>query len=349
MKKNLCLFLSILLLSALMAPAVTLAGETKTFVDSTGRSVALPARIQRIAPSGPLAQMVLMSLVPERFVGLAGPIDKQDEQYLGQITRLPVIGQLYGTRGELNLEELARLDPQVIIDVGEPKLSIKEDMDALQAQLGIPCVHISMNLKDAGQAYRQLGLLLDTQEKAEELAAYCDSAYQRAERIAGLVADKKVRMLYCLGDAGLNVIASGSYHAEMIDLVADNAAVIENPTSKGTGNEVDMEQLYLWNPDFIVFAPGSVYLKVAYDPLWQSLNAIGKGRYVEAPYGPYNWMGFPASVQRYLGMIWLQNLLYPQAADYDLKEEITVYYKLFYGCDLTQAQYDALMEHALIP
>ena len=108
-----------------------------------------------------------------------------------------------------------------------------------------------------------------------------------------------------------------------------------------------MEQLYLWDPDFIVFAPGSVYSKVGDDPLWQELTAIREGRYAQAPQGPYNWMGFPASIQRLLGMIWLQKILYPDVVTYDLQAEINRYYELFYGQPLTGEQYDTLMAGAL--
>lgn len=346
MKKTLCLLLSLLILFAAV-PLQTLASDTFVFTDSVGRTVELPRDISRFAPSGPLAQMVLLALAPERFVGLSSDIDQDSAQYLPPLEGLPVIGLLYGTRGELNLEELVRLDPEVIIDVGDAKPSVKEDMDALQAQLGIPCVHISMRLENAGDAYRLLGELLNVQQKAEALAVYMDRVWQRANEIADTVAGEKVRLLYSLGEAGLNVIAAGSYHAEVIDLAAQNAATIDNPTSKGTGNEVDMEQLYIWDPDFIVFAPDSVYDKVGQDPLWQGLRAIREGSYVQAPSGPYNWMGFPASVQRFLGLVWLQKVLYPQVAEYDLIEEVSQYYKLFYGSELTQSQYESLMQYAM--
>lgn len=346
MKKILCLVLSLLLLSS-FTPRSTLASETFLFTDSVGRTVELPSVISRIAPSGPLAQMVLLSLAPERFVGLSSAIHEEAVAYLPSFDGLPTIGTLYGTRGELNLEELVRLDPQVIIDVGDAKSTIKEDMDALQEQLGIPCVHIAMRLENAGEAYRLLGQLLNIPQKAEELADYSDKVWQRAKLIEQQVAGDKVSLLYSLGEAGLNVIARDSYHSEVIDLVADNAAVLDNPTSKGTGNEVDMEQLYVWDPDFIIFAPDSMYSQAAQDPLWQGLRAIREGHYAQAPSVPYNWMGFPASVQRFLGLVWLQKLLYPQAADYDLQEEITEYFRLFYGSELSQLQYNDLMKHAM--
>ena len=52
-----------------------------------------------------------------------------------------MLGQLYGN-SDLNLEELAAADPQIVVDVGEAKGSIAEDMDGLQRQAGIPAVHV---------------------------------------------------------------------------------------------------------------------------------------------------------------------------------------------------------------
>ena len=42
-------------------------------------------------------------------------------------------------------------------------------------------------------------------------------------------------------------------------------------------------------------------------------------------------------------MLWLGELLYPGYTEYDLQEKVTEYYKLFYGCDLTDEMYQALM------
>ena len=80
---------------------------------------------------------------------------------------------------------------------------------------------------------------------------------------------------------------------------------------------------------------------------WQTIPAIRDGRYYEVPMGPYNWMGFPPSVQRILGMQWMAKVLYPDAADYDMYETTQTYFQLFYHCDLTAEQYAALTAHSL--
>ena len=322
------------------------APETRVFTDSVGREVTVPVQIDQVAVSGPMAQIVLFALCPDKLVGISNAWDESAAQYLDtEYYNLPLLGQLYGGKGELNLETLLESGAQVVIDVGEAKGSIVEDLDALQEQTAIPFVHIDAALATMDETYTLLGDLLGMPDEAKALADYCRSTYDRALTIADSV--EKANLLYITGDAGLNVIAQGAYHAEVIDLLSNNLAVVDDPSSKGTGNEVDMEQILNWNPDVILFAPDSVYDTMAGDAAWQGVTAIQNGAYYEVPMGPYNWMGFPPSVQRLLGMLWMAKVLYPEAADYDLYTEAAQYFKLFYHCDLTREQYDALVANSL--
>jgi len=320
--------------------------ETRVFTDSLGREVTVPAEIDRVALSGPMAQIVLFALCPDKLAGIANEWDPGAELYLAEkYLTLPVLGQLYGGRGELNLETLLNSGAQVVIDIGQPKDGTAEDLDALQEQTGLPFIHISAYTGTMDEAYRLLGDLLGMETEAEALAEYCSRVYAQAVALSQAV--EKTPLLYVTGATGQNVIARGAYHAEIIDLLSDNAAVVDSPSSKGTGNEVSMEQILLWDPEVILFSPESCYDTVASDPAWQEVSAIQTGRYYEVPFGPHNWMGFPPSVQRYPGMLWLGKLLYPEAADYDLYEAVAEHYKLFYHCELTRDQFDALMAHSI--
>ena len=319
---------------------------TRVFTDSCGREVTVPADIQKVAVSGPLAQMVVFAIAPDKMVGVANAWDESAKAYFdAKYLELPLLGQLYGGKGELNLETLLAVEPDVVIDVGEPKDSMAEDLDALQEQTGIPFVHIDAYLASMDDTYAMLGDLLAMPNEAQGLADYCRYAYDKVKAIVDSV--EKVNLLYVTGEEGLNVIARGSYHAEVIDMLCNNLAVVDEPSSKGTGNEVDMEQILNWNPDAVIFAPGSIYSTVADNENWQTIPAIRDGRYYEVPMGPYNWMGFPPSVQRILGMQWMAKVLYPDAADYDMYETTQTYFQLFYHCDLTAEQYAALTAHSL--
>lgn len=334
------------LLSALLLAAAGCAQAERLFVDSLGREVAVDQEITRVAVSGPAAQIVVFALAPDKLVGLSGEWDEGAQQFLDEkYAQLPVLGQLYGGKGEMNLETLLSAAPQVVIDVGEPKKGAAQDLDDLSAQTGIPFVHITAHIGSMDETYAELGRLLGMEEEAKTLSAYCRMAYDRAAALAQSV--EKVNMLYVAGEEGLSVIARDSYHSEVIDMMANNLAVVDAPSSRGTGNEVDMEQILLWNPEVVIFSNTDMYDEAASDPLWQSVDAIRNGRYYVAPVGPDHWLGFPPSVQRLLGMMWMGALLYPQAADYDLYEETARYFELFYHCELSRAQYDELMIRSL--
>lgn len=317
---------------------------TVLYTDSLGREVEVPTQITRIVPSAPLGQMYLYALCPEYFVGTADEWNEEFRAFMAEdYPDLPVVGQLYGGKGELNLETLAMTEPQVIIDVGEAKKGTAEELDALQEQLNIPCIHVSADMETAGEAFRELGRFLGLEERAEVLAGFCESSYAEINALMEQIGEEnKKDILYCPGADGLNVIGKGSYHAEIIDLIGNNVAVLENPTSKGTGDAVDSEQILLWDPEVIFFSPEVTLEEVVADPAWGELRAIQNGDYHKAPKDPYNWMGFPPSVNRYLGMFWMASILYPEQVEFDLYDKVAEYYDLFYHVEMTPEYFSEL-------
>lgn len=345
MKRLTALLLATILMLSLCAGAL---GETTVFTDDLGREVTVPTEISRLVVSGPLPQIYVYGIAPDMFVGLASKWYDTSKGIIPQEHMdLPYFGQLYGS-ADLSIEELAKADPQVIIDMGEPKKGINEDLDGLQAQTTIPAVYIRSTLETAPQAYRRLGELLGREEQGEEIAAFLEKIYNRTVSIMEKVGGNRKQILYITGEEGHNVLARGSYQAELIDMLADNAAVVDNPVSKGTGNEVTMEQIMLWDPEFIVFAPDSVYDKVKDDATWSLMTAVANDQYIRTPQGPHNWLGSPPAVQQYLGLIWLTAELYPEYCDYDVKADILEFYRLIYHCELTDEQYNTLTAGAFL-
>ena len=334
------------LLVIVLLPVVALAQGTRVFVDDAGREVLLDEKIERVVVTGPLGQIAVFAIAPDRLVGLCSDWDSAAKPYIDtQKYALPVIGQVYGGKGNVNLEELLAVNPQVVIDVGDPKGDIAEDLDGLQAQTGLPFVHISAYIDSLDRTYARLGELLAKQDEGRMLADYCADVYARVKALADSV--EKKRLLFVVGLEGLGVIAKNSYHSAVIDMLADNLAVLDAPSSRGTGNEVDMEQILSWNPDVIFFSESSAFEAAQQDPLWQAVSAIASNTYYEVPVGPYNWMGFPPGMQRLLGMLLMGKVLYPQEAQWDMYEETVRHFELFYHCSLTREQYDALVANSI--
>lgn len=360
-KKYLALFLAVVMALSLLAacgqqkqePAkVPTEESTREFIDDCGRTVVLPVEITRLAISGPLTQIYTLPIALDSgiLVGCATQFSADFAKYIPDSFKgLPELGQLYGGKGTMDKEALLAANPQVVLDVGEAKGDIVSDLDALTEQTGIPFVHIDAKIETAPEAYRRIGELIGKTEKTDELATWCENCLADINGIMEKVDADGARktILYCLGDKGLNVLAENSFHADTLKLVAKNAAEIEDVLPTGDGNEVDMEQLILWNPDVIVFAASSIYSQVGEDPAWQQMKAISTGNYYRTPAGPYEWLQSPPAVQRYLGMVWLASILYPDYVNYDLYEKVSEYYKLFYDYDLTSETFAELTADSL--
>ena len=103
---------------------------TYTFTDSAGRTVELPKQIDRIAPSGGLAQMALFAIAPDKLVGISGQWKDAALSYVGaQYRDLPVLGQFYGMKN-FNKEAVLSANPLL------PARAIPSQRSSVPACLG---------------------------------------------------------------------------------------------------------------------------------------------------------------------------------------------------------------------
>lgn len=323
--------------------------ETKTVTDDTGRQVTMPKEITAIAPSGATAQMLLIAIAPDLLVGLsASPTASQRPFFPQEMWYLPTFGQFYGSKSTLNMESLIAAKPQLIIDLGDRKTTIRSDMSSIQKQTGIPTVFFEATLETMPNAYRQLGAILGREAEAEELAAFIEKTLtMAAEKRALIPEDERLTVMYGTGATGLAVNADESSQSQVIDLVgAKNAIIPDSVTNKGGGTTVNLERVYTVQPDVILLMAGGPYEEMETNE-WSELEAVRSGRYYEIPNLPYCWMSSPPSVNMVLGVWWLGQLLYPDVYnDYDVTEIAQEFYKLFYHYDLTAEEAAQMLERS---
>lgn len=322
-----------------------------SITDSIGRKVDIDlSKVKTIAPMGNPAQMMLSTIVPDMIVGWASTPSEQTLKYLKEYNQnLPEFGAFYGKKANLNKEALIEANPDLLIDIGEIKGDMKEDIDNIQDQTGIPTIFIEATLDTMDEAYINLGKIFnkeaDADKKAEYIRKTLDEAKEKSSKIAD---DKKVSVYYAEGDAGLNSNPAGSLHADVIDIVGGKNVYTKDESTGKNMSEVSMEQVQAWNPEVIIMGPDSIYDKIYTDSLWQDIKAVQDKKVFEIPAEPYNWMGRPPMVNRVIGIKWLGNLLYPEIYDYDMKSETKEFYKLFYNYDLTDAEVDELLANSTL-
>ncbi len=359
--KNLQRMSALLLLSALLLalfsgcaaqPAAPAPAETVTFTDDTGRQVEIPKDVTRVAPSGAVATMFLATVCPEYMVCINAEPDAEQCHYIGEsLLGLPAAGQLYGSKSTLNLEALLSSQPQIIIDLGDYKPGMEEDLNALQEQTKLPVVFIQADLPHMAAAFRSMGkIFAGKAERCEELAAYVEETVALAnENSAKIPEAERLSVAYTTGASGLDTNARGSSQAQVLELVgAVNAVEVDEVSNKGGGNPVNMEQMYLFDPDVIVFSSDSIYAEVGEDPAWSKLRAVQQGTYYEIPGMPYNWLSGPPSLNMLLGVRWLGNLLYPALYDYDMAAETKRAFKILWNCELTDEETAALLARSTL-
>ena len=324
------LLIAVMLLAAASISAVP-------FTDSLGRIVDLPERIERIVPSGNLAQMVLYSLAPDRIAGWSSKLSGSAEEYFIQDTvNLPVFGTFYGKKANLNKEALMAAFPDVVIDMGEIKGSREamiSDLDKLSGDIMIPVIFIEAYLDNTPDVYRTAGKLLGMEDRAEALALFAEDAIEMAAKAREHIADP-VTVYYSTSPDGLEAIAEGNFHGEVIEKIGAKNIV---PSSFGeSGGSVSMEQLYIWNPEVILFQEEEAYRHAMESPEWQVLDAVANGNIYLIPSEPYSFIDAPPATNRIIGIYWLGNLLYPELYPVDVIQKTIEYYSLFYSYDLTE-------------
>ena len=327
-------------------PTEESAAETVSFTDSTGRAVELPANITKIAPSGPVATMILAAFAPEKLVCTGTNIGDDQAAFLYEgLSDLPMTGQLYGGKATFNLEELLATGAEVIIDLGDFKKSIADDLTALQEQTGLPCIFLEADLAHMADAFRSLGTILGKEERGEELAKLVEETMtMAAENSAKITEDQMVSVLYSSGSDPLGTNAEGSSQAQVLGIVgAKNAVVVDEVTSKGGGNMINMEQLYNFDPNVVLVTDAAALEIIESETAWQELRAVKDGKVYTVPTKPYCWLSAPPSMNMILGVWWLGNLLYPEVYDYDMTAKAQEIYKTFWNYDLTAEEAAAML------
>lgn len=326
----------------------------QTVTDDVGRTVTLPAAdlLEKIYYTSPAGQIFCFTLAPELCAGTTMDFTEQELENLpADIVGLPNLGTLAGGK-DLNPEAIMAEGIQVIFSVTtvEPTEKDASDADGLQSQTGIPVVVIDGTFDKTAHCYEVLGEILGKQDEAAEMAEYCTKvAADVAAAVASVPEDERVSVYYAEGPEGLQTEPTSSSHALVFELAGAKNVAQDLEAEGGKGKSpVSLEQVLAWNPEVIVawdsqrFEGGADDL-IRTDPNWSTIKAVQDGRVYTMCQTPFSWLDRPPAVNRFIGLQWLTNLLYPEAYDIDIVEETKSFYRVFYHRDLTDEQVKDLL------
>lgn len=316
--------------------------ETIVFTDDLGREVEIPTEIESVLGTGVTSQAVLYSLVPELMVGWNSAPDADALQYLpADAADMPEMGSIFSKGKPISPEEIAALNPGVIVDLGDQKPDLDAELDKLQGDTGVPVIFFDGNLEDMPAVYEKLGELfkLDTTEQV----AYITEALAFADKNRETLQAEPKSYYLASGDNGLLTAPQDSYQTGILDYVGMTNIFQQGEAQGGGYQEVSAEQVIEWNPEMVIFQQGAGFDQKDDSP-WNNLQAYELEQIYEIPDEPFNWLS--GSVNRVLGIYWLGHLAYPDVYDLDMVEEAQTFYELFYHYDLTEAEAMELMSNS---
>ncbi len=332
----------------------------RVWVDDAGREHVIPGAdaIVSIYYTSPISEIYGFTLAPDLGCGTNYEnLTEQELKYLPEgYGDKPYLGTLAGGK-ELNPEAIVAAQPQLILSISQNSTLTDSDIssaDDLQAKIDIPVILLKGGMDDVSSLYARLGDLLGCEEDAAVLSEYCANALKAVEdAVATVPEDERVTLYYAEGPEGLQTEPETSSHALTYKIAgAKNVAEVEVAGGKGL-SDVSLEQVLAWNPEVIIAwsqeIRGGADELIMTDPNWASIKAVQDGRVYTMPNTPFSWCDRPPSVNRYLGIQWVANLLYPEAYDVDMVEVTKEFYSLFYHVDITDEDAIELLGNSYTP
>lgn len=326
-----------------LLPGLAWGQAGRSFLDSAGRKVELPERVERVYAAGPPASILVFAIVPGKLIGWTTPWREAERPFISKkYSDLPTLGRLTGRGNTANVEVVLRAKPDLIIDYGTVSPTLASLADRVQQQTGIPYLMLDGDFDRMGDAIRLIGVAAREEKRADALARYAQDIVSNInQRVAKIPATRRPRVYYGRGPQGLNTGLAGSITTEFIEQLG--AVNVAAGLGRGGLVQVSIEQVLAWNPDVIVTIDSNFHAAARTHPQWRDLPAVKAGRVYLAPTLPFGWIDSPPSINRLIGLRWLARILYPDAFPEDLRPIVRDFYTRCYHQTPTDAQLEQLL------
>ncbi len=219
------------------------------------------------------------------------------------------------------------------------------DERAMYDNAGIPAVGFSTSMAeyDCVETYADwielLGEIYGEQDTANAIIEEGRAVAEQIKSVTDTIddADKpKVLILFNYDNGTISTSGSNFFGQYWIETAGGI-----NVAEELSGNaEINMEQIYEWNPDIIFITnfsacqPEDLYNNAIEGDDWSNVAAVKNQQVYKFPLGMYRW--FPPASDTPLVLKWLATKIQPEKfADVDMDQEIKDYYEKYYNVELT--------------
>lgn len=320
--------------------------EGRTIIDHDGHEVTLPDEINRIVISSLLPMPSVYCLFDgsaDKLVGMhpSSMAAAQNSQLAKIFPNVLNASTDFVQGGVVNAEELIKLEPDIVIYAA----GNEEEYNIIN-EAGLTAVGISARAfeYDCVRTFEEwvkiLGEIFNEQDKAAGIADYGyevhDEIQAKLDEAGEDLKRPRAMILFNYG-AGSTTVGANGFFSEY--WLTSTGAV--NVATELTGTpEVNMEQIYEWDPEIIYITnfspalPEDLYTNAVGEDDWSSVTAVKNKQVYKMPLGMYRW--FPPASDTPLVLQWLAKHNQPELfKDIDMEQEMKDYYQRFYGVELT--------------
>ncbi len=241
-----------------------------------------------------------------------------------------------------NIETILSLSPDAVVQWATEGPDVIVPLE----RAGLPVLGIRYGSQAYTEEYTRMFAALAG--KPERAATIIDRQHARIEAIQQALAPVKPEgrpsVLYFGSFAG-GLTVSGTDNNSDEDIRRAGGRNVA-AALHGATQSVTYEQVLQWDPQVILLGtfdpttPADLYK----DPKWQALRAVREHRVYRFPLGGYRWD--PPSQESALSWTWLAEVLHPDLARFDLREDMTDWFRFLYGHALTTAEADGILNIA---
>ena len=250
----------------------------------------------------------------------------------------------YYKGGELNMEELLKLKPDVVFYAGG------EEERQQFVNAGIPAVGFSTVTPNGPNTIETLNAWISLMEQVFEegskvtgITEYAKEAQDEINKRLADIPEEQRKKVLMIGHYSSTNFTLGGFSDYWISVTGGINV------GKGTQGNVNMEQVYSWAPDIMFistlsdFFPEDFYNNTTVEGAdWSGVPAVINKQVYKFPLGMHRW--WPPSTDAPLSLWWIAKTTYPEKfEDINMDEKIKEYYKKFYGMDLTEEDVNSIL------
>lgn len=323
---------------------------THVIVDHLGYEVEVPYEIDRIAVGNILPIPSVLTVFfdsAQKLVGISpNSMSAAENGLLGEL--YPEIlnaktDHMNGT--EINLEELMKLEPDIVIySASQP-----EQGEQLR-NAGFAAVALSVNkweynaIETLNQWILLLSEIFPENDKTEVVANYSREIYEMVQqRVASLPEEQKERVFFLFKYTDTNLQTSGSKFFGQFWAEAIGAVNVAEEIQMDNQVDANMEQIYAWNPSTIFITnfteaqPEDLYTNAIGNYDWSAVDAVKNQKVYKMPLGMYR--SYTPGADTPVTLLWFAKTTYPELfEDIDIVQEARDYYREVFGVELSDAQ-----------